>query len=199
MPSPNKGRHEPDDQVGSAHTRCLASRIFSSLYIMPLGTPEPISPIYVTEAGHPSLKPLAQLERYLKSGSGLWRHEIESWHLSDYAFPLCLVSSHLLFNRIQFLICPSDFKLPTAVLLIHSSCRRWGHRTAQIDGRLYIDGGMVTYNQQPLNYSSTKYSQSLLRPLLTLEIRQLAAICRPQHSLSGHRISFPAREPDQTS
>ncbi|KAL6707982.1 hypothetical protein ACN47E_003656 [Coniothyrium glycines] len=34
-------------------------------------------------------------------------------------------------------------------------CRRWGHHTAQIDGRLYLDGGMVKYNQQSLNYSNT--------------------------------------------
>ena len=26
---------------------------------------------------------------------------------------------------------------------INSFCRRWGHATAQIDSRLYIDGGMV--------------------------------------------------------
>lgn len=37
-------------------------------------------------------------------------------------------------------------------------CRRWGHQTAQVDGKLYIDGGQVTWNpqsQNPLNYTNT--------------------------------------------
>lgn len=36
-------------------------------------------------------------------------------------------------------------------------CRRWGHQTAVVDRRLYIDGGQVTWNpmsQNPLNYTS---------------------------------------------
>ncbi|KAH7125724.1 hypothetical protein B0J11DRAFT_312729 [Dendryphion nanum] len=37
-------------------------------------------------------------------------------------------------------------------------CRRWGHQTAQIDGKLYIDGGLVAWNPlsvNPLNYTNT--------------------------------------------
>ncbi|KAF2142656.1 uncharacterized protein K452DRAFT_318239 [Aplosporella prunicola CBS 121167] len=37
-------------------------------------------------------------------------------------------------------------------------CRRFGHQTAVVDRRLYIDGGQVTWNpmsQNPLNYSNT--------------------------------------------
>ena len=36
-------------------------------------------------------------------------------------------------------------------------CRRFGHQTAVIDRRLYIDGGLVNWNpisQNPLNYTS---------------------------------------------
>ncbi|KAF2204718.1 hypothetical protein GQ43DRAFT_468844 [Delitschia confertaspora ATCC 74209] len=36
-------------------------------------------------------------------------------------------------------------------------CRRWGHQTAEVDGKLYIDGGQVTWNPQsanPLNYTN---------------------------------------------
>ena len=36
-------------------------------------------------------------------------------------------------------------------------CRRWGHQTAQVDGKLYIDGGLVAWNPlsaNPLNYTS---------------------------------------------
>ena len=37
-------------------------------------------------------------------------------------------------------------------------CRRYGHQTAFIDSKLYIDGGLINYNpltQYPANYSST--------------------------------------------
>ncbi|KAF2466961.1 uncharacterized protein BDR25DRAFT_305792 [Lindgomyces ingoldianus] len=37
-------------------------------------------------------------------------------------------------------------------------CRRWGHQTAQVDGKLYIDGGLVAWNPlsaNPLNYTNT--------------------------------------------
>ncbi|ORY10867.1 hypothetical protein BCR34DRAFT_601772 [Clohesyomyces aquaticus] len=37
-------------------------------------------------------------------------------------------------------------------------CRRWGHQTAQVDGRLYIDGGLVAWNplsNNPLNYTNS--------------------------------------------
>lgn len=36
-------------------------------------------------------------------------------------------------------------------------CRRFGHQTAVVDNRLYIDGGLVNWNpisQHPANYSS---------------------------------------------
>lgn len=40
---------------------------------------------------------------------------------------------------------------------IRDFCRRWGHQTAVVDNRLYIDGGQLTWNpmsQNPLNYTS---------------------------------------------
>ncbi|EKG10828.1 Galactose oxidase/kelch beta-propeller [Macrophomina phaseolina MS6] len=52
-----------------------------------------------------------------------------------------------------------------ALQLVHAAkdpvrdfCRRWGHQTAVVDRRLYIDGGQVTWNpmsQNPLNYTNT--------------------------------------------
>ena len=36
-------------------------------------------------------------------------------------------------------------------------CRRFGHRTAVIDNRLYIDGGYINWNplsQNPLNHTN---------------------------------------------
>ncbi|KAF2004831.1 hypothetical protein P154DRAFT_20057 [Amniculicola lignicola CBS 123094] len=41
---------------------------------------------------------------------------------------------------------------------LNDFCRRWGHQTAQIDGKLYIDGGLVAWNpisSNPLNYTNT--------------------------------------------
>lgn len=40
---------------------------------------------------------------------------------------------------------------------IQDFCRRWGHQTAQVDNKLYIDGGQVAWNPistNPLNYTS---------------------------------------------
>ena len=40
---------------------------------------------------------------------------------------------------------------------LNDFCRRWGHQTAQVDGKLYIDGGLVAWNPlstNPLNYTS---------------------------------------------
>ncbi|KAF2625397.1 hypothetical protein BU25DRAFT_372530 [Macroventuria anomochaeta] len=34
-------------------------------------------------------------------------------------------------------------------------CRRWGHQTAQVNGRLYIDGGMVDWSPGDANYTNT--------------------------------------------
>jgi hypothetical protein len=41
---------------------------------------------------------------------------------------------------------------------INDFCRRWGHQTAQIDNKLYIDGGLVAWSpigSSSLNYTST--------------------------------------------
>ncbi|KAJ4292388.1 hypothetical protein N0V90_009050 [Kalmusia sp. IMI 367209] len=41
---------------------------------------------------------------------------------------------------------------------IQDFCRRWGHQTAQVDGKLYIDGGLVTWNPMsanPDNFTNT--------------------------------------------
>lgn len=40
---------------------------------------------------------------------------------------------------------------------LNDFCRRFGHQTAVVDRRLYIDGGLVNWNsisQNSLNYSS---------------------------------------------
>jgi hypothetical protein len=40
---------------------------------------------------------------------------------------------------------------------VRNFCRRFGHQTAVIDRRLYIDGGFINYNpidQYPTNYTS---------------------------------------------
>lgn len=40
---------------------------------------------------------------------------------------------------------------------ISNFCRRWGHQTAVVDNKLYIDGGLLTYNpapRTPENFSS---------------------------------------------
>lgn len=40
---------------------------------------------------------------------------------------------------------------------VRNFCRRFGHQTAVIDRKLYIDGGFINYNplsQYPANYSS---------------------------------------------
>ncbi|OAG07150.1 uncharacterized protein CC84DRAFT_1204726 [Paraphaeosphaeria sporulosa] len=41
---------------------------------------------------------------------------------------------------------------------ISDFCRRWGHQTAHVDNKLYIDGGQVVWNPistNPLNYTNT--------------------------------------------
>ncbi|KAF2636065.1 hypothetical protein P280DRAFT_493390 [Massarina eburnea CBS 473.64] len=41
---------------------------------------------------------------------------------------------------------------------INDFCRRWGHQTAQVDGKLFIDGGLVAWNPlstNPSNYTNT--------------------------------------------
>lgn len=40
---------------------------------------------------------------------------------------------------------------------INDFCRRWGHQTAVIDDKLYIDGGLITYSgsENPENVTST--------------------------------------------
>ena len=47
---------------------------------------------------------------------------------------------------------------------VKNFCRRFGHQTAVIDRKLYIDGGFVNYNpltQYPTNYSSKFSAQGL--------------------------------------
>ena len=40
---------------------------------------------------------------------------------------------------------------------INNFCRRWGHQTAVVDDKLYIDGGLITYSgsSSPENVTST--------------------------------------------
>ncbi|KAF2127052.1 hypothetical protein P153DRAFT_377359 [Dothidotthia symphoricarpi CBS 119687] len=58
-------------------------------------------------------------------------------------FRLCLLVAFSLVARAQQKDPVQDF------------CRRWGHQTAQIDGRLFIDGGMVDWDPAGLNYTNT--------------------------------------------
>lgn len=49
---------------------------------------------------------------------------------------------------------------------VNDFCRRFGHQSAVVDRRLYIDGGLVNWNplsQNPLNYSSKARARFLLR------------------------------------
>jgi hypothetical protein len=44
-------------------------------------------------------------------------------------------------------------------------CRRFGHQTAVVDRKLYIDGGLVNWKPletDPKNFTSTLYSRILL-------------------------------------
>jgi len=50
---------------------------------------------------------------------------------------------------------------------IKQFCRRWGHATAQIDSRLYIDGGMVGSVPFSSNHTST---QDLKQRILQLSL-----------------------------
>ena len=60
-------------------------------------------------------------------------------------------------------------------------CRRFGHQTAVIDRRLYIDGGLVNWNpisQNPLNYTSklTHRSSIFENYSVTILFRYLAPL-----------------------
>lgn len=39
---------------------------------------------------------------------------------------------------------------------VKNFCRRWGHQSAVVDGRLYIDGGLINY-QNPKTNLTSKY------------------------------------------
>lgn len=52
-------------------------------------------------------------------------------------------------------LCGALLQNAITLSLMQCSCRRWDHQTAQVGSKLYIDGGMVTYNQQAQNYTST--------------------------------------------
>lgn len=60
--------------------------------------------------------------------------------------------------RISLLILLLAFaEVSRALDPVRNFCRRWGHQTAVIDRRLYIDGGFLNYNplsQYPTNYTS---------------------------------------------
>jgi len=51
---------------------------------------------------------------------------------------------------------------------IKEFCRRWGHQTAEVDGKLYIDGGMVAWNPlstNPRNYTSATFRLPPMLPV----------------------------------
>ncbi len=51
----------------------------------------------------------------------------------------------------MYLFAPLDV---LAFILTSHSCRRWGHQTAQVNGRLYIDGGQIRWIQGSTNVTS---------------------------------------------
>ncbi|KAL1624532.1 hypothetical protein SLS54_003875 [Diplodia seriata] len=59
---------------------------------------------------------------------------------------------------------------------IRDFCRRWGHQTAVVDNRLYIDGGQLTWNpmsQNPLNYTNTWFLYNDLEDASAVGMPQL--------------------------
>ena len=66
-------------------------------------------------------------------------------------------------------------------------CRRWGHQTAQVDGKLYIDGGLVAWNPlsaNPLNYTST-FTTRLTIPASLIMNRYMAPLQWLEHLRPG--------------
>lgn len=66
---------------------------------------------------------------------------------------------NLLTQHVLLLILLSSFIEASSAQLdpVKNFCRRFGHQTAVIDQKLYIDGGFINYNplsQYPTNYSS---------------------------------------------
>lgn len=66
---------------------------------------------------------------------------------------------HFLAVHISLLILLTGFVKQSSAQLdpVRNFCRRWGHQTAVIDRKLYIDGGFMNYNplsQYPTNYTS---------------------------------------------
>jgi hypothetical protein len=65
---------------------------------------------------------------------------------------LCLAASFLLISQLLAESFPKD-----AQGQLDNFCRRFSHRTAVVNNRLYIDGGFVNSNplsQDPKNYTS---------------------------------------------
>lgn len=60
---------------------------------------------------------------------------------------------------------------------IKNFCRRFGHQTAIIDRKLYIDGGFVNYNpisQNSKNYSSMYRVLPSVNPIIGFRVQQLS-------------------------
>ncbi|KAK1827120.1 hypothetical protein QBC39DRAFT_267664 [Podospora conica] len=59
---------------------------------------------------------------------------------------------------------------------VKNFCRRFGHQTAVLDGKLYIDGGLVNYNpisQYPANYTHTNLAYHDLKVMGSGKMPQL--------------------------
>lgn len=70
---------------------------------------------------------------------------------------------------------------------IQNFCRRFGHQTAVIDRKLYIDGGLINWNpipQYPTNYSSKSngsWTKRWISIVLIVPVsRYLASVPRPR-------------------
>lgn len=103
--------------------------------------------------------PLLATDSGTVAGPGRGRRACRVPHLARLAaLRIPLLISFLLFLR------PSWAQLDP----VADFCRRFGHQTAVIDRKVYIDGGFINYNpltQYPTNYSS-KFSTRGLPPRL---------------------------------
>jgi hypothetical protein len=80
-------------------------------------------------------------------------------------------------------------------------CRRWGHQTAQVDGKLFIDGGLVASNPLTANAHNetslcTRYVRTE-RPANMHMNRYMATVQRSQLLDPGRGHADAIREPHE--
>jgi hypothetical protein len=113
-----------------------------------------LQPCAATRLPYPKLQILVSssflLCGQLPPSTGILNAVLSLWFDSIMAYALfCLVVT-LVFAAQSL----QDTKDP-----VNDFCRRFGHQTAVIDRKLYIDGGLIQWNpisQNPLNYTSMR-------------------------------------------